>query len=352
MLKEENYEAVVEGASGQAEVIGAGGVKPGGSVEAGATEGSTLSEAGATEGATLSEAGAAEGATLSEVGEWQGEGQVEGGTQGFSAFEARRALTQRRGEIAGLSEGELVVVRVDPQRVADTALGIARRDAAPERRVLFERFAEQGNYNLRHLDRLPDYAQIVWHARREQAIANHHASGAALPEAEVAAAYETRGRMMRVLDYQLGDRQDMQALLAYLREGSGHLDLANDLHTLAAAYGRDDVRPQLEQDARHYRASDADDAVRYAERLRAAQGPAPAGELERLAGLSRRAMTLLLRSYGEHRRVGQFLFGPREDVAATYPSLVGAVRAPRRKRPAGGAGGGDEPAGETPVDGL
>lgn len=333
MRHEESYEAVVEGAPGQAEVTGAGGVRPGGAAEGGAAGASTLSEAG-------------------EPG---GEGQVAGGVTWFSAFEARRALTKRGGELEGLGDDELLVVRVDPQRMADTALGIARRDSTPERRVLFERFAEQGNYDIRHLDNLPDYAQIVWHVRREQALASHHASGAALPEDEVAAAYETRGRMMRVLDYQLGDRHDIQELLTYLREGSGYLDLANDLHTLAATYGRDDVRPQLEKDAKHYRASDADEAVRYAETIRASQGPASASEVEQLAGVYQRAVTLLMRSYGEHRRVGQFLFGPRENVAVTYPSLVGAVRAPRRKRASGGAGGegpGDEPSGETPVDGL
>jgi hypothetical protein len=338
MLHEESYEAVVERTSGQAEVTGAGGVKPGGAAEGGATGASALPEAG----------------------EPRGEGKVEGGVMWFSAFEARRAIMKRGGELEGLGENELVVVRVDPQRVADTALGIARRDSTPERRVLFERFAAQGNYDIRHLDHLPDYAQIVWHTRREQAIASHHASGAALPEGEVAAAYETRARMMRVLDYQLGDRHDIQELLAYLREGSGYLDLANDLHTLAVTYGRDDVRPQLEKDAKHYRASDVEGAVRYAEAIRASQGPATEGEVERLAGLYQRAVTLLVRSYGEHRRVGQFLFGPRENVAVTYPSLVAAVRTPRRKRAADGAGDGegpgdepgDEPSGETPVDEL
>jgi hypothetical protein len=334
MLNEAIYEAVVEGAAGQAEVVGAGGVRPGAAAEGGTTGRPTRSEAG----------------------ELRGEGQAEGGTRGFSAFEARRALVKIESELKGLREDELVVLRVDPQRVADTALGIARRDAAPERRVLFERFAEQGHYDIRHLDHVSDYAQVVWHARREQALAAHDASGAALPEDEVSAAYETRRRMMRVLDYQLGDRHDIRDLLAYLRDGAGHLDLANDLYTLAATYGRDDVRPQLEKDAKHYRASDADEAVRYAEMVRASQGPAPAGEVERLAGVSQRAMTLLLRSYGEHQRVGQFLFGRRENVALTYPSLVGAVRAPRRKRASGGAGGGegpgDEPSDETPVDGL
>ena len=90
--------------------------------------------------------------------------------------------------------------------------------------------------------------------------------------------------------------------------------------------------------------------------LRASQGPAEEGEVERLGGVVRRAATLVVRSYNEHRRVGQFLFGQRENVAVTYPSLVGAVRAPRRKRAKGGEGGGegpgDEPSDETPIDGV
>jgi hypothetical protein len=324
MENEEIYEAVVAGASGSFGADGAGGAKPAESVER---------------------------ASSSKAGEVR-DGGV---TRWISAFEARRLIETLRVELEGLSESELYALRVEPQRVADTAIGIVRRDSEPERRGVFERFAEQGNYDIGHLRRMHDFAQVVWHARREQSRVEHGASEAALPEEEVAAAYERRGRMIRVLDYQLGDRADIRELLDYLREGSGHLDLANDLHDLAETYQRDDVRAVLETDTKYYRASDADEAVRQAEMIRASQGPLEAGERERLSGLVRRAVTLLVRSYGEHQRVGQFLFGLREDVAVTYPSLVGAVRTPRRKRAAGGKGGegsGGEPSDETPTDGA
>ena len=59
----------------------------------------------------------------------------------------------------------------------------------------------------------------------------------------------------------------------------------------------------------------------------------------------------MLRTYDEHRRCGPFVFGGREDVEATYPSLLSAARRPRRKRRDDAPPDGDGPDGEPPVDG-
>jgi hypothetical protein len=174
-----------------------------------------------------------------------------------------------------------------------------------------------------------------------------------MSEEDLRLGYETRGRMMRVLDYQLGDRRDMAEELAHLREGSGHEDLATDLDTLAELYQRADVRPVIERDVKHYRLADVAESLRLVDILFASLGLAEEGEVERANALAQRAATLLLRTYNEHRRCGHFVFGDREDVEVTYPSLISAARSPRRKRREGGdEPGGDEPGGEVLVDGI
>ncbi|MCU0687523.1 MAG: hypothetical protein MUF34_35650 [Polyangiaceae bacterium] len=265
-----------------------------------------------------------------------------------------------RPELEGLDESDIVILRVDPQRAAATVLVIGLRDATAARRAVFEYFAQQGVYDLTLLDRLPALAQTTWYLRRQQEMAVYDASGAALPAPVVAAAYETRGRMMIVLDYWLGDRPDISKRLAQLREGSGHQDLANDLETLAELYQRDDVRPFIEQDRKNYRASDVADAERYAHRLMLSLGPDAEGDARRLTGLAQRSATLMVRAYEEHCECARFFFRKSENVAVSYPSLVAAARNPRRKRvvdaPVGGEEPGEAPGGdvseEAPFDGA
>ncbi len=310
-----------------------------------------VTQAGKGAATEMTEAGAATGANAAEqapVVEARAQArQAEGGGR-FELHAARQAFEALRGEFDELGPDELLVVRADPQKMAAVVLTLAWRDSAPERRAVFERHAAQGNYDLSLLGRLPNLARAAWYVRRQQVRAIFAASGAALSKAEVASAFAVRGRMMGVLEHWHGDRHDVATDLAHLREGSGHQDLANDLDTLAEIYRRDDVRPLIEHDVKHYRASDPDEAVRLAELLMASLGIGEAGAAERLTGLSRRATTLLVRAYDEHARCGRFFFGKAEDVVETYPSLFAAVRASPRKR-AGAPSAGDEgPGGEGP----
>jgi hypothetical protein len=99
--------------------------------------------------------------------------------------------------------------------------------------------------------------------------------------------------------------------------------------------------------------TDVADALRLVDVIFASLGLSEEGEVERANATAQRAATLLTRLYNEQRRCGQFVFGNREDVEVTYPSLVSAARKPRRVRPAGGGGaGGEAPTDETPIDGL
>lgn len=278
-----------------------------------------------------------------------------GGEGGIQPGVAREAYVSMRGELGGLSPSELVAVRFDLRRAAAIAHSVALRDSTPERRADFVKASETGFYSIDILDNLPRVSRGAWYVRRQQLRTIARASGAAVSEEDIRLGYERRGRMMRVLDYNLGERRDIAEELTHLREGSGHEDLATDLDTLAELYQRPDVRAVLERDMTHYQASDAVDALRLVDIIFASLGITSPNELGQANVLAQRAATLLLRMYKEHRRCGQFVFGNREDVEVTYPSLIGAARAPRRKRPATGGegqGSGGEPDEETPIDGV
>ena len=266
-----------------------------------------------------------------------------GGGEAESAFgldEAAAAFEALRGELEAAGNAEVPATRVDMQRAAAVAHGVARRDAQPARRAAFVRLAAGGFYDLATLERLPGLALAAWYARAQQLERRALGSRARVTEAIVVEARGLRSRMARVLGHWLDDRADVAALLAFVRQGAGHLDLANDLRALADLYDRADVAPVIAHDGRHYRAGDPGDARRLAHALFTGQGLAPGRDAQHWTSLAHRAFSLLSRAYEAHRRSGVYIFEASEDVARTYPALVTAARARARRATRGGVGEG------------
>ncbi len=272
-----------------------------------------------------------------------------GALLGIEPDGALRSFESLRGELAALEPAELVTARIDVQRAASLVYDVARRDLVPARRAVFERLSLANFYDLRVLDGLPRAAECAWYARLQQQAVLAEASAANVPEVVIQLAYEVRARMQQVLDYWLGDDPRFVARLKFVREGTGHQDLANDLQLLAELYERDEVRGAIESDRKRYRASDVAEAKRLRGVIFTGFRLAREGDAERWTGLYQRAATLLLRSYDEHRVAGQFAFRKDEDVASTYPSLFAAVRSAASKRTPPADPGEGAPPGEVPV---
>jgi hypothetical protein len=269
--------------------------------------------------------------------------------------EMGRSFKAVEGILYALNPADVIRFRIDPQRAAAVAYSVAVRDLAPERRSVFVRLSEAGLYEVAVLDRLPDVAQSVWYTRQQQQVVLAEASRASVPDEEIQLAYDVRGRMQYVLEYNIGDDPRYATRLKYIREGAGHQDMANDLQLLRGLYEDDEVRAIIEQDKRRYRASDADEAKRLAGLIFTGFGLEQEGEAKRWTNLFQRSVTLLVRDYEGHREAGQFGFRRDEDVAATYPSLYAAVRsAPSRRAPEGEPGDDVDPGeptdGEAPVE--
>jgi hypothetical protein len=267
---------------------------------------------------------------------------------------ARQAFEELRGEFIMVRAVERVQRKIDMQQGAAVAHSVALRDAAPERWALFERLARAGLYDVSQIPRLGKLALAAWFVRYMLELGQFRASSARVSEEVVRQAQLVRARMVRVIDYWLGNVAEVAQRIEFVRTGSGHHDLASDLQELARLYERDDLRAATRPGVPHYHETDGHDARALAVTIFTGLGRRGESELERWSTLTERAWTLLARAYDEHRAKGIFLFSSHEDVTITYPSLTSAVRrAPARRlspeRPADEGGTGEEPPGTPPA---
>ncbi len=135
-------------------------------------------------------------------------------------------------------------------------------------------------------------------------------------------------RMRACCEYYLGDRADLAPVLAKLRRGAGHIDLAERLLGYATLYREHGVA--LSADPKHYRDSDADDAAHIGQEMMAMLGLAERDGLDVTPADLSRMWTLLVRVYGEVAATGRWLFRS-EPVQAQrrFPSLVALGRTGR-----------------------
>jgi len=238
-----------------------------------------------------------------------------------------------RKEAVAIPAGQVLVPRVETQRSSAIALRVAERDSAPPREPRFAGLAKLGEFNMEHLHRLRTFSLGNWYARRRQIETEAIESNAVVPAEIIQKSQETRARMLRLLEYHFDTDVEILPRLAYIRSGSGYLDLANDLQGLAAIYGMPGVLEQVESDRKQYRKGDPKQADLLASSLMTALGVSGTPQAEGWSGLAQRSWTMLFKAYSEVQAAGSFLFRNEEDVTATYPSLVTVARASRTTTP-------------------
>ena len=252
----------------------------------------------------------------------------------IDASAARAAFDNVQARLDAVSLDQLQPIRVDIQAAAAVAHSIALRDGAPERRAAFERLGKAGVFDMQWLDSLAELSLATWHTRQQQQLSSGVASGATIPVNVVEEASALRSRMLRVLEYYFGDDPTIGPKLSVVRAGTGYQDLANDLEMTADLYEEDSLKAVITRDPMYYRAEDSARARALSSAIFGALGLGSDGQAKRLAESSQRAWTLLSRTYDKLRLAGQYVFADREDVAASYPSLIAFVRASATRRAA------------------
>lgn len=218
----------------------------------------------------------------------------------------------------------LVTPNVDVQIAATFAIGLSRTLQADSVRKRFRNLTKCGEYDDRCVDELPVVARAAWYVRHKVLLGQATRSEAQLPLSLVEQATTLRARMLKCVEYHLGDHPEEAATIAALRAGQGYQDLANDLLGFADMYER--RRDEIAHDKRAYRSTDAAGARRLAGQILSLLGAQGSPEQGRWVDLQSRAWTLLLQVYDEVRRGGRFLFA-RENPDTMFPSLVAVARA-------------------------
>jgi hypothetical protein len=234
-------------------------------------------------------------------------------TETLDVGAAEQAYSQLLPELQALEEHTLQPVRVELQLTAAIAYSVGVQGSV---------------FDLALLDRLPFVALAAWHVRRKQVEALNAASTARVPEDTLKESQATRARMLRVLSYYFDEHPEYNKRISAIRAGTGYLDLANDLLSLADFYEIAEVKTLVSRDPLHYRADDPTYARQLAQQLFQCLGLTAEGDAARWTDLAQRAWTLLLRHYNALRAAGQLVFRNEEDVEVSYPSLIAAVRAP------------------------
>jgi hypothetical protein len=251
------------------------------------------------------------------------------GTPMYDPVTGEQALLQLMPRLNTLGADKLERPRVDLELVSLGAIALARAAREPNLRARFLALPPS-EFDPEWLELLEPLAMALWHVQRKHLALTSSATAAAVVPVELSeAATELERRMQTCVEYHLSDHPEAGPKVAFLRVGTGYRDLAGDLMGYAELYR--DYCDELRYDRKHYRESDAEEAVHLATRLFEALAMGQGGDQHRLT-LRDRAWTLLSRCYEEVATTGRWLLRHDSNVGTVFPSLQAIGRStPARK---------------------
>lgn len=249
-------------------------------------------------------------------------------TPTFDPIQGKAAFESLLPRYKAMAPESLATLNADAARAAIAALGVAARANEPELLARFKSLPAK-EFNIANVEELPTMAWACWYAATEDQKSRATQTEAKLPAELVQKAVAMEARMQACCEYHLNDHPEVGPHLAALRAGIGHQDLAADLLGYAGMYR--DHWDLLSSDKKHFRATDADDAVKVAEEMIATLGARLSPEARLAADHLVRAWTLLLDTYEEVASTGRWLLRHDPKAAQAFPSLFSMVRR-RRSR--------------------
>ncbi len=128
-----------------------------------------------------------------------------------------------------------------------------------------------------------------------------------------------RARMLRVLEYNVGDQPLVARQLDAIRAGNGYEDLANDLDDVADLY--ETYAQTLARDAVHYAASDVALARDCANKITEQLDLQRREDITLWTNQQSRIWTLLSHSYGETQRTARYIWPNDKAILDLFPPL-------------------------------
>ena len=250
------------------------------------------------------------------------------------------AFSRRRGQLVALPVHSVGVIHYGVRLAATSALGLWALIEERGLRQGFTTLAKAGLFELSHLDGLPELARTLWYIRHRLDEQVALGSRATLPTELLDAATELRRDMLRVLEFRFGDDADVTARLDFIRRGTGHQDLADDLMRLGGLYHSHATT--LHGTPSPYRAWDGERASKLAAQILMTLGQKPSLEKtsagtkkssqlsDDWSDLQSRCATLLEQAYDEVAAAGRFLCRHKPDLVPRFASL-GSIARNRRQ---------------------
>jgi hypothetical protein len=251
----------------------------------------------------------------------------------FDLQSGKAALELLAPYLAALSPDELLDPRTDPAAAAIKALGVAKAITSDQKKLFLQLPKQLFEHSL--LELLEPAAFAVLFTRGKLEVVRAADRSARMPLGLIEQSTGLRDEMLQVLEYHLGTDPDGEHAedsrkLIHIRQGSGHLDLSNDLFGLSALYL--EHHDLLAGDTRRYRADDAAEAEQLAATIQDLLGEKRAARDSEDLQIARRAWTFLLKTYEEIAATGRWLMRNDEGAAERcFPRLGHGSR--RRKQP-------------------
>lgn len=247
-----------------------------------------------------------------------------------SEKEFRKAFESLEPELLEIPEQDLTRPKTGVRQCAVGVLGVAKVATGPAWKPELKKLAKTGFWDLKYLEKLTPSAQALWFVRHNLDQINALASGAKLSAQLVKEATELRARMRHVCEFCLVDTPSAQGKLAYLRQGSGFGDLADDLFGYASLYN--EYEELITKLPIHYVKGDEDLAEILGEKILAGLGLVENKKTEQWANLQRRAFTLMSTCYNEVRAAALFLGRNDPNAPLLFPALYSLGRRGRNSR--------------------
>lgn len=240
---------------------------------------------------------------------------------GEGAFKKIEAL------LRAMPAAEVQTPNSDPRDSAVAALALVDVARDPARAARFSSLPE-AVFAASTVDDLELAAWATWFAHTKVLSETAQSSGARVDIATFDAAGAHLAKMLKLIQYHVGDHADVASEITDIRSGIGYQDRASDLTRAAVLWER--YQSELENDQRNYDANDATQARSYAEAILQALR-ASLGSAADWADLRNRAWSRLNKLYAELRAAGVFVFRDEPELRTLFVPLRQAV-SPRRPR--------------------
>jgi hypothetical protein len=264
----------------------------------------------------------------------------------FDPAAGENALKQIEPTLRAMNNDDVVLMTMDAQEGALAALALVSIAREPKRLARLQPLMP-GLLQADTIDQLELAAWATWYAHAKLQTEQTQSKGAKVSAETYEASGQHLSKLLKLLEYHVGDHPDVAVELADIRSGAGYQDRATDLVRAASLF--EQHRTELEQDQRYFNAEAAQVARGYAqaiiESIRASMGRSAA----EWSDLRSRAWSRMTYLYNEVRAAGEFVFRNEPEQRDLFTSLRQAVVPPRRSRKDDAADGDGTPVGAPAV---